>query len=276
MNEKDLAEARIGLLRHAIERVTGTPEKPEGNQTEFGRRLGYKDGAFVRQMLAGGKPITEKTIRKIEAMPGMERWFTFMPELESAAAPSATRHKSASSDLPVTGQPTDLIKRLLPDDKGNVVTWERPEDLEPDEDRVWIDRYDYRFSAGEGLIQWEVRQKKALPFDRGFFRALGSNPKDCKLLVVRGDSMEPFLFNRDMFMVDTAKTRIHDGGIYAVYFEDEALVKQIFKKPGGALTLHSYNMVKFPDREISASELEYVKVVGELIYRSGSGPAGGN
>lgn len=185
-------------------------------------------------------------------------------------------HISAPADTPVTGQDTDLTKRLLPSDKGNVVTWERPEDLEPDEDRVWIDRYDYRFSAGEGLIQWEVRQKKALPFDRGFFRALGSNPKDCKLLVVRGDSMEPFLFNRDMFMVDTAKTRIHDGGIYAVYFEDEALVKQIFKKPGGALTLHSYNTTKFPDREISAGELEYVKVVGELIYRSGSGPAGGN
>lgn len=148
MNEQQLNEARIGLLRHAIERVTGTPAKPEGNQTEFGRRLGYKDGAFVRQMLAGTKPITEKTIRKIEAMPGMEHWFTFLPELASSGAPSI-KHESASSDASVTGQDPDLMKRLLPADKGNVIVWERPEDLEPDEDRVWIDRYDYRFSAGK-------------------------------------------------------------------------------------------------------------------------------
>ncbi|TDV39555.1 peptidase S24-like protein [Paraburkholderia caballeronis] len=155
------------------------------------------------------------------------------------------------------------------------MTWERAEDLEPDEDRVWIDRYDYHFSAGTGLIQWEVRQKKALPFDRGFFRALGSNPKDCKLLVVRGDSMEPFLFNRDMMMIDATRAHIRDGRIYAIYFEDEPLVKQVFKQVGGGIVLHSYNS-KFPDREVPAESMGLVKIVGEVIYRSGSGMAGGN
>ncbi|CAB3909449.1 hypothetical protein LMG26842_05787 [Achromobacter dolens] len=163
----------------------------------------------------------------------------------------------------------------LPEDQGNVVSWESPEDLEPDEDRVWIDRYDYQLSAGTGMIQWEVRSKKALPFDAGFFRAIRSNPKDCKLLLVRGDSMEPYLFNRDLAMVDSSKTMIRDGKIYAVHFEDEPLVKQIFKQAGGGVTLHSYNG-KYPDRTISADQMESLSIVGEVIYRSGSGPAGGN
>lgn len=168
-----------------------------------------------------------------------------------------------------------LIKQLLPEDKGNVLVWERPEDLEPDENRVWIDRYDYHFSAGTGLIQWEIREKKALPFDVGFFKAIGSKPKDCKLLTVRGDSMEPFLFNRDMMMVDSTRVNVRDGQVYAIYFEDEPLVKQIFKQVGGGIVLHSYNG-KYPDRLVPPESMELVKIVGEVIYRSGSAMAGGN
>ncbi|MDE1139935.1 MAG: S24 family peptidase [Paraburkholderia tropica] len=182
---------------------------------------------------------------------------------------------SAKTDASDIDPKRDLMKRLLPADKGNVIVWERPEDLEPDEDRVWIDRYDYRFSAGEGLIQWEVRQKKALPFDIGFFKALGVRPQDCRLAQVHGRSMEPYLFHRDMMMICSAKTQIRDGLIYAVYFEDEQLVKQIFKEPNGALRLHSYN-AEFPDRILAGEQLEALHVAGEVVYRSGSGLAGGN
>ncbi|USS45096.1 XRE family transcriptional regulator [Burkholderia glumae] len=161
------------------------------------------------------------------------------------------------------------------EDAGRPIAWENPDDLEHDEDRVWMDQYDYRFSAGTGHIQWEVRKKKALPFDIGFFKALGVRPQDCRLARVHGRSMEPYLFNRDMMMICEAKTHVRDGQIYAVYFEDEALVKQIFKEPDGALRLHSYNP-EFPDRIVSGEQLAGLQIVGEVIYRSGSGLAGGN
>lgn len=69
MNEIELNEFRIARLTAAVEHVS------KGNKTDFGRRLGYKDGAFVRQMLSGIRPVTEKTIWAIEAMPGMKGWF---------------------------------------------------------------------------------------------------------------------------------------------------------------------------------------------------------
>ena len=184
-------------------------------------------------------------------------------------------HKAEQPDSPSKASSRDLIKGLLPDDKGNVIVWERPEDLEPDDGRVWIDRYDYRFSAGSGVIQWEVRQKKALPFDVGYFKALGSNPKDCKLAIVHGDSMEYYLFNRDTMLIDTAKTHVRDGHVYAIYFEDEPLVKQIFKEVGGGLRLHSLNP-KYLDKVVPPEYLDRVIVAGEVIGRSGSGFAGGN
>ncbi|WP_186156797.1 LexA family transcriptional regulator [Burkholderia gladioli] len=160
-------------------------------------------------------------------------------------------------------------------DGARPIAWEKPDDLPPDEDRVWMDQYDYRFSAGTGHIQWEIRKKKALPFDIGFFKALGVRPQDCRLARVHGRSMEPYLFNRDLVMICEAKTHVRDGLVYAIYFEDEPLVKQIFKEPDGALRLHSYNP-EFPDRVVTAEQLAGLQVVGEVVYRSGSGLAGGN
>lgn len=156
---------------------------------------------------------------------------------------------------------------------GDVVVWDKEEDLPQDDQRVWVDRWDYSCSAGDGMIQWEIRQKAALPFTLSFFKAIGSKPENCKLLVSRGDSMEPFLFNRDMIMVDVSKTNVRDGLVYAVSFEDEPLVKQLFKQPGGALTLHSYN-TRYPDRTVSPTDMERLEVIGEVVYRSGSGFAG--
>ncbi|MCG5072247.1 S24 family peptidase [Paraburkholderia tagetis] len=263
----DIHEHRRRRLRALID----ADETAKGNVAEFARNHN-QDAARVRQVLnpnyREGQSFGERAARRFEEELGLAKmYFDFGFAIEE--------HNSPQAGAQVTGQDQSLIKRLLPDDKGNVVTWERPEDLEPDEDRVWIDRYDYHFSAGTGLIQWEVRQKKALPFDIGFFKALGSKPKDCKLLTVRGDSMEPFLFNRDMMMVDSTRTHVRDGKVYAIYFEDEPLVKQVFKQVGGSIVLHSYNG-KYPDREVPAESMELVKIVGEVIYRSGSAMAGGN
>ena len=49
--------------------------KKVGSNAELGRLLGYKDGAYVRQMIAGERPITEKTVAKAEALKGCAGWF---------------------------------------------------------------------------------------------------------------------------------------------------------------------------------------------------------
>lgn len=212
-----------------------------------------KPASQINDMLAGRKSFGEKVARAME-----DEWSSALHIGYFDTPQLVTGHASIAPE------------------KGNVLVWESPDDLPGDDKRVWVDRYDYSFSAGDGRVQWEVREKKALPFDRGFFEKLGSRPKDCKLCVARGDSMEPYLFNRDMVMVDTAKKVIRDGRVYAVIFEGEALVKQIFKTVGGGIVLHSYNASRYPDKEIPPEKMELVQIAGEVIYRSGSGIAGGN
>lgn len=53
-------EERIKHLEESCRRV--------GGKAELGRRLGYKDGSYVSQMLSGLRPITEKTIAQLLEM----------------------------------------------------------------------------------------------------------------------------------------------------------------------------------------------------------------
>lgn len=108
MNELELAQQRIEALRAAIDKVC------EGNRTAFGRRLGYKDGAFVRQMLSGDRPITEKTIRAIEGIPGMRGWFSKHLNAvdEAQATQSSGKHKKSEADTSISAAKGKLIVGL--------------------------------------------------------------------------------------------------------------------------------------------------------------------
>lgn len=49
--------------------------KLRGGNAALGRDLGYKDGAFVSQMIRGHRPITEKTVAQAERLSGAANWF---------------------------------------------------------------------------------------------------------------------------------------------------------------------------------------------------------
>lgn len=65
--EKGLTEWRMERLRAAVERA--------GSLAELGRLLRHRNGTQVGHMLAGRRPITEKTVAAIEALPGYRGWF---------------------------------------------------------------------------------------------------------------------------------------------------------------------------------------------------------
>lgn len=58
-----------------------------GSKAALGRALGHSSGAFVRQMIAGERPITEKTIAAIEHLHTMRGWFSSAGSV-TAAEPS--------------------------------------------------------------------------------------------------------------------------------------------------------------------------------------------
>lgn len=67
--EGELTLWRIQRLQAAIDRLDA------GNLNAFGRRMGFKDGSYIGQMLRGSRPITEKFVHKVESIPQMAHWF---------------------------------------------------------------------------------------------------------------------------------------------------------------------------------------------------------
>lgn len=65
------------------ERLADLAQKRGGNAA-LGRELGYRDGAFVGQMIRGIRPITEKTVSAAHALPGAAGWFYLDQEAVSA------------------------------------------------------------------------------------------------------------------------------------------------------------------------------------------------
>lgn len=68
MSEIDMNSTRQLRLAALAEAV--------GGKAPLGRMLGYRNGAFVSQMISGLRPVTEKTVVACEALPGYAGWFS--------------------------------------------------------------------------------------------------------------------------------------------------------------------------------------------------------
>jgi len=139
-------------------------------------------------------------------------------------------------------------------------------------DFIWIDVVDISFSCGDGIsIEYHYDEiKESLPFMPEFFVKKGVKPQNTKILVASGDSMENYIYDQDLFAIDVSDTDVKDGAIYAVYFENEAMLKQIFKEQGGTLVLHSLNpKYKDRDRHVHANNGDGFRVIGRQFWRSG-------
>lgn len=85
MGLEEIQAHRRRRLQAAVDRL--------GSKAELGRRLGYQDGSHVGQMLRGEKPITEKTVIALEALPGMAGWFGSEVKAEDWPFPLVSRSK---------------------------------------------------------------------------------------------------------------------------------------------------------------------------------------
>jgi len=56
--------------------------------------------------------------------------------------------------------------------------------------------------------------------------------QDLLAIVVRGESMEPALFDGDVIVVNTADKKLVDGTVYAVNYEGEVVVKRMVRDAG--------------------------------------------
>ena len=112
-------EERVKRLKIACERM--------GGKAALGRALGYKDGAFVGQMLRGDRPITEKTMAALLGIQKVADLFSFAAHSggftlaansdtlpAGAGEPSPSRQEDAASEFTLA-QALQVVAEALQD-----------------------------------------------------------------------------------------------------------------------------------------------------------------
>lgn len=105
-----------------------------------------------------------------------------------------------------------------------------PESLYIDEDSVvvpaLVDRLELQVSAGAGA-SGATAPVERIPFSAHMLRRNNLRPDELAVLEVRGDSMEPVLFDGDMVLVDRAASKPASGKMYVVARGDNVQVKWV-------------------------------------------------
>lgn len=152
-----------------------------------------------------------------------------------------------------------------------ILAWETPEDL-PEGEFVFVPLLDVRLSAGHGAEQVEIYSDETRPlaFRADWIRQMRLKPGRLLAMWAKGDSMEPRIQNGDALVVDQAQTQVADGGVFALWYEGGERVKRLYRLPGGRLRITSDNPSYGPI-ELSADEVEHVRIIGRVVHVAGQG-----
>lgn len=192
-----------------IERLAAMVER-EGGKAPAGRKLGYKDGAFVGQMLRGERPITEKTVLAVHALSGYAGWFN------EGAGELASLPVAALTPSPALGVPVVHVPLLA-----NAGSMGPGTDIQHDDILVG------QIALSE---QWVSR------------RLQPTNLNALRFIHAYGDSMSPTFEDGDILLVDTGirDPKIIDG-VYVMAANDRVYIKRVRQRMDGVVEISSDN-----------------------------------
>lgn len=192
-----------------IERLAAMVER-EGGKAPAGRKLGYKDGAFVGQMLRGERPITEKTINAVHALPGYTGWFS------TGQGATAALPVNALTPSPAPGVPVVHVPLLA-----NAGSMGPGTEIQHDDILVG------QIALSE---QWVAR------------RLQPTHLNALRFIHTYGDSMSPTFEDGDILLVDTGirDPKIIDG-VYVMAANDRVYIKRVRQRMDGVVEISSDN-----------------------------------
>jgi phage repressor protein C with HTH and peptisase S24 domain len=129
-------------------------------------------------------------------------------------------------------------------------------------DAVSIPLFDIQASAGGGQLVWDEQPTTRVVFPRVMLQRMGINPRGAKLLLAKGDSMEPTIGDGNLMLVDIADIDLRDD-IFVLRREESVLVKRLQRHLDGSLAVRSDNPAYQEDR-LPRDEAEDLQIIGRV------------
>lgn len=145
---------------------------------------------------------------------------------------------------------------------GTVDAWDSKTPLSKDEVEVPFLR-DIEFACGDGRVPEEDYNGFKIRFSKATLRRVGANTDGSGVICfpATGNSMEPVIPDGATVAIDTQNKKIVDGELYAINQDGLKRIKQLYRRPGGKVTIRSFNREENDDEEALESELEIVGFV---------------
>lgn len=131
---------------------------------------------------------------------------------------------------------------------------------------VQIPRYTVSASAGNGSsFVGDEMDITYYAFNIQWIKRRGLDPKELQIIEVKGDSMEPKLWDGDLILIDRSQNAPKDGKSFVVRVWDEFVVKHVQIIGQSAISLISANSV-YPPRELKLplDERDF-QIIGQVV-----------
>ncbi|PIE15912.1 MAG: hypothetical protein CSA68_04750 [Rhodobacterales bacterium] len=131
-----------------------------------------------------------------------------------------------------------------------------------------VPRYDAASAAGDGVVNFDGPPIDHLAFSKTWLAQNGINAGACVLINVKGDSMEPSIYDGDLVMIDRRRKAIRTGHLYVFRDGEEGLrLKRLDVIPDTAITLRSDNP-KYPPEPRTGEAMNAISqgIVGEVVW----------
>ncbi len=123
-----------------------------------------------------------------------------------------------------------------------------------------------KLSAGGGSLETEGIVLQRMAFRREWLQRRG-RIENMVLMRVHGDSMEPYIQDGDLALIDTSQKSIIPYTVYAVGVDDGIYVKAVETLPGQRLILRSFNERYAPiDIDMRGDLAESVRIIGKVLW----------
>lgn len=238
-----------------------------------GRTAPAREKSYFSQLLKDGNSFGERAARRLERDYGMGANYLDQPLAPGEAEVSNPAKAVRAPAMPQADvAPASVMSGALKGISVRPITTYQSLDELPAESTVLVTRVDVQLSAGNGKETWYIEEKEPLPFQADYIRRLDAKPKNLVAAKVRGDSMEPRLFDDDTVIVDRSDTRVPaNGGVFALVYAGELLVKRLFQLPDGSIKVVSDNRDRYEPFVAAADDLQHILIIGRVKYRSGMG-----
>ncbi|ANB27206.1 XRE family transcriptional regulator [Alteromonas stellipolaris] len=199
------------------------------------------------------------------------RWFK-TNSISKKSLSAISKHFNIPLDWLMTGEGSltgpSKISESSAEYIGSIDSWDSKTPLS--EDDVEVPFYmEVELSAGNGsAIQIETNGPK-LRFSKATLRKRGVDVEAAACVRVSGNSMEPVIPDGATVGVDTSKVDIiKDGDMYAIDWAGSLFVKILNRRPGGGISIRSFNSDEYPTENLSFEETKDVRVIGRVFWYS--------